>query len=151
MWPLLVLLNLPFTMSGPLGSLRWVNHCTVPHDIPFVLGSTGDTITLRAMAEIKCCIKVTSRGTDTISATMAIFIDSLTTDKEHQDQQIIIKLPASQTNSEKSTYFSTSFCNLKTAMEPIREDFAKHLLMSLIEDLNRLFPMDLVRHFVCDR
>jgi hypothetical protein len=60
-------------------------------------------------------------------------------------------LPASQTNSEKCIYISTSFCNLKTAVEPIREDFAKHLLMSLIEDLNRLFPMDLATDFVSDR
>ncbi len=35
--------------------------------------------------------------------------------------------------------------------EPISEKFEKYLLLSLIEDINHLFPMDLATDFICDR
>jgi hypothetical protein len=109
--------------------------------ILFLLGGTGNTAPLRTRAEIENWIKQTSLGADTISATRAIFTDSLTTDTDMHDQQIILRLPASQTNSEKFTYISTGFDNLKTAADPISEEFKKYLPTSLFDKLNNLFPM----------
>jgi hypothetical protein len=35
--------------------------------------------------------------------------------------------------------------------EPISEKFEKYLLLSLIEEINHLFPMDLATDFIFDR
>jgi hypothetical protein len=86
---------------------------------------------------------MTTRGTDTVSATRAIFADSLYGNTEHHDQQCILRLPASQTSTEKITYVTTGFGNLKTAADPISEEFERYLLTSLIEELNNLFPVNL--------
>jgi riboflavin biosynthesis pyrimidine reductase len=43
------------------------------------------------------------------------------------------------------------FCNLKTVVEPITEDFERYLLGSLTDELNALFPLSLATDFVCDR
>jgi hypothetical protein len=70
--------------------------------IPFLLGGTGNTAALTAVAAIEHWIKLTSCATDTISATMTVFVDSLTTGMDLHDQQIIIRLPTSQTNFDKA-------------------------------------------------
>jgi hypothetical protein len=76
----------------------------------------------------------------------AIFADSLIGNTESHD----LRLLSSQTSTEKCTYVSTGFSNLKMAAEPISEEFEKYLLLSLIEELNHLFPMDLATDFICD-
>jgi hypothetical protein len=43
------------------------------------------------------------------------------------------------------------FCNLKTVVEPITEDFERYILGSIIDELNSLFPLSLATDFVCDR
>jgi hypothetical protein len=67
------------------------------------------------------------------------------------DVQIALKLPIFQNSLERCTYISTCFSNLKTAANPIHEDFEKYLLEGLIDELNNLFPMGLSTDFVCDR
>jgi hypothetical protein len=135
------------------GALRgaFAGAVTVLHGIPFLLGGTDNSAALRAIAEIEHWVRLTTRGTDTVSATRAIFADSLYGTHEHHDQQCILRLPSSQISTEKSTYITTGFGNLKTAAEPISEEFEKYLLTSLIEELNNLFPMNLATDFICDR
>jgi hypothetical protein len=43
------------------------------------------------------------------------------------------------------------FCNLKTVVEPITEDFERYILGSLIDELNSLFPLSLATDLVCER
>jgi hypothetical protein len=43
------------------------------------------------------------------------------------------------------------FNNLKTAIEHIIEDFNWYLLVSINEELNNLFLLNLATDFVCDR
>jgi hypothetical protein len=81
------------------------------------LGGTENTAALRAIAEIEHWIKLTSRGTDTISATRAIFADTLIGNTDTHDQQCILRLPSSQTSTEKCTHISTGFGNFKMAAE----------------------------------
>jgi hypothetical protein len=123
----------------------------VMHGIPFLLGGTGNTAALRAIAEVELWIKLTSLGTDTISATRAIFMESLMTSIDTKDTHVILRLPASQTNGEKCTYVSSGLGNLKTAGDPISEEFEGYLLMSLVDELNNLFPVGLDTEFICDR
>jgi hypothetical protein len=66
-------------------------------------------------------------------------------------EQHIIRLPSSQTSTEKTTFVTTGFDNLKTAVEPISEDEEKTLLNLLIEELNNLYPVNLCMDIVCDR
>ncbi len=124
---------------------------TVMHGISFLLGGTSNSPALRALAEVEHWVKLTLQGTDTISASRAIWADSLTTDTSTDDQQIIIRLPISQKSLERCTYISTGFNHLKTAVDPISEDFEKYLLGCLIDELNNLFPVGLSTDFVCDR
>jgi hypothetical protein len=65
--------------------------------------------------------------------------------------QHIIRLPSSQTSTDKATFITTGFDNLKTAVEPISEDEEKNLLNLLIEELNNLYPVSLCMDVVCDR
>ncbi len=136
-----------------LGALTgaFAGSLTVLHGIPFLLGGTENMAALRAIAEIGHWIRLTSQGTDTISATRAIFADSLIGNSEHHEQQCILRLPSSQTCTDKCTFISTGFGNVKTAAKLISEDFEKYLLSSLIEELNHLFPMNLATDFICDR
>jgi hypothetical protein len=135
------------------GALRgaFAGAVTVLYGVPFLLGGTENSAALRAIAEIEHWVRLTSRGTDTVSATRAIFADSLYGTHEHHDQQCILRLASSQNSTEKSTYITTGFGNLKTAAEPISEEFEKYLLTSLIEELNNLFPVNLATDFICDR
>ncbi len=54
-------------------------------------------------------------------------------------------------SAPKKAHTSPGFGNLKTAVEPISEEFEKYLLTSLIEELNNLFPVNLATDFICDR
>jgi hypothetical protein len=96
------------------GALRgaFAGAVTVLHGIPFLLVGTENSAALRAIAEIEHWVRLTSRSTDTISTTRAIFADSLNGSHEHQDQHFILRLPSSQSNTDKSTYISTCFGNL---------------------------------------
>jgi hypothetical protein len=66
------------------------------------------------------------------------------------DQHIILRLPASQTSGEKCTYVSSGLGNLKTAADPISEEFEGYLLASPVDELNNLFPVGLAMDFICD-
>jgi hypothetical protein len=65
--------------------------------------------------------------------------------------QHIIRFPISQTSTDKATFITTGFDNLKTVVEPISEDEEKNLLNLLIEELNNLYPVSLCMDVVCDR
>jgi hypothetical protein len=60
------------------GLLRgaYTGSVTVLHGIPFLIGGTCNTAAIRAIAEVELWIKLTSLGTDTISATRAILMES---------------------------------------------------------------------------
>jgi hypothetical protein len=135
------------------GQLRgaYAGSVSVLHGVSFLLGGTGNTAAIRAIAEVELWIKLTSTGNDTISATRAIFMESLTTSTDAHDTQIIIRLPTSQTNGEKCTFVSSGLGNLKTAADPISEEFENYLLTSLVDELNNLFPVGLDTDFICDR
>jgi hypothetical protein len=124
---------------------------TVLHGIPFLIGGTGNTAAIRAIAEIEHWVSITSRGTDEISATRAAFMDTLRTSTSASTAQHIIRLPTLQTSTEKTTFVTTGFDNLKTAVEPITEDEEKTLLNLLVEELNNLYPVNLCMDIVCDR
>jgi hypothetical protein len=120
------------------------------HGVPFLLGGISHKAALRAIAEVEQWVKHTS-GTDTISASRAIFKESITSSTDTADEQTLLRLPLTQTGTEKGTFVSTGFCNLKTVVEPISEDFERYLLASLIDEMNNLFPLNLATDFVCDR
>jgi hypothetical protein len=103
------------------------------------------------MAEIEHWISITASGTDEISATRAAFMDTLRTSTPTSTEQHIIRLPSSQTSTEKTTFVTTGFDNLKTAVEPITEDEEKTLLNLLIDELNSLYPVNLCTDIVSDR
>jgi hypothetical protein len=73
------------------GSLRgaFAGSVTVLHGVPFFLGGIENPAALRAIAEIEQWIKNTS-GSNTISATRAIFKDSIVTSTESTDQHTLI-------------------------------------------------------------
>jgi hypothetical protein len=115
------------------GSLRgaFAGSVMVMHGVPLLLGGIENHAALRAIAEIEQWIKITS-GNNTFSATRAIFKDSICTNTESTDQHSLIRLPITQTSTEKCT-------------------FERYLLGSLIDELNALFPLSLATDFVCDR
>jgi hypothetical protein len=78
-------------------------------------------------------------------------MDTLRSNTSASTEQYIIRLPSSQTSTEKTTFVTTGFDNLKTAVEPISEDEEKTLLNLLIEELNNLYPVNLCMDIVCDR
>jgi hypothetical protein len=127
--------------------IKWV----VLHGIPFLIGGTGNTAAIRSIAETEHWVSITSTGTDEISATRAAFMDTLRSSTSASTAQHIIRLPISQTSTEKTTFVTTGFDNLKTAVEPISEDEEKTLLNLLIEELNNLYPVNLCMDIVCDR
>jgi hypothetical protein len=108
------------------GSLRgaFVGAVTVQHGVLFLLGGIENTAALRAIAEIEQWIKSTS-GSDTISATRAICKDSIMAGNECTDHTLL-RLPITQASTEKCTYESMGFGNLKTVVDPITEDFERY-------------------------
>jgi hypothetical protein len=134
------------------GSLRgaFAGSVTVVHGIPFLLGGTSNRAALRAIAEIEQWIKHTS-GTDTISASRAIFRDSISSGTDTTDEHTLIRLPLTQTGTKRGTFVSTGFCNLKMVVDLISDDFERYLLASLVNEMNNLFPLNLATDFVCDR
>jgi hypothetical protein len=124
---------------------------TVLHGIPFLIGGTGNSSAIRAIAEIEHWITITAHGTDEISATRAAFMDTLRSNTSACTAQYIIRLPSSQTSTDRTTFVTTGFDNLKTAVEPITEEEEKTLLNLLIEELNNLYPVNLSMDIVCDR
>ncbi len=134
------------------GSLRgaFAGSVTVMHGIPFLLGGTKNTAAIRAIAEIEQWVSITS-GTDTISATRSILKDSICTHSDGTDQHTLIRLPVSQTATEKCTFESMGFGHLRQTIDPISEDFERYMLGSLIDEMNALFPLNLAADFICDR
>jgi hypothetical protein len=61
------------------GQLRnaFMGGVTVLHGIPFLIGGTNKNAAIRALAEIEHWVSTTSVGTDEISATRKLFMDSL--------------------------------------------------------------------------
>ncbi len=118
--------------------------------VPFLLGGIDNTAALRAITEIEQWIKNTS-GNDTISVTRAIFKDSITAGSKSTNQHTLIRLPLTQTSTEKCTFESMGFGILKMEVNPIKEDFERYLIGSLIDKMNTLFPLSLATDFVCDR
>jgi hypothetical protein len=143
--------NAEFIRSA--GRLRgaFMGGVTVLHGIPFLIGGTENSAPIRSIAEIEHWVSITSTGTDEISATRAAFMDTLRSSTSSSTAQHIIRLPTSQTSTKKTTYVTTGFDNLKTAVEPITEDEEKSLLVLLIEELNKLYPVNLCMDIVCDR
>jgi hypothetical protein len=134
------------------GTLRgaFAGSVTVMHGIPFLLGGTKNTPAIRAIAEIEQWVSITT-GTDTISATRSILKDSFCTHSDGTDHRTLIRLPISQTATEKCTFESMGFGNLRQAIEPISEDFERYMLGTLIDELNALYPLNLATDFICDR
>jgi hypothetical protein len=120
------------------------------HGIPFLLGGTKNFAAVRSIAEVEHWVRITS-GSDTISATRAIFKDSITMHTDSIDQPTLIRLPISQTATEKCTFESRGFGHLRRFIDPISEDFKRYLLSNLIDEVNTLFPLNLATDFICDR
>jgi hypothetical protein len=135
------------------GQLRnaFMGGVTVLHGIPFLLGGTVNTPAIRTLAEVEHWVHITASGTDDISATRKAFMATLRSDSTEHATQHIIRLPVSQTSTEKGTFVTTGFDNLKTAVEPICEEDEKSLLVLLIEELNDLYPLNLAVDIICDR
>jgi hypothetical protein len=135
------------------GMLRgtFAGDINVLHGVPFLIGGTKSTTAIRALAEIGQWVQCTSVGIDEISATRKAFASSLRTNTSTPAQHCIIRLPATQTNSERVPFVVTGFDNLKTAVEPLGEDEEKSLLTLLLEELNSLYPVNLDTDVVCDR
>jgi hypothetical protein len=124
---------------------------TVLHGVPFLLGGTINTPAIRTLAEVEHWVHLTANGTDDISATRKAFMSSLCIDSTTHATQQIIRLPVSQTSTEKATFVTTGFDNLKMAVDPISEEDEKTILVLLIEELNDLYPLNLSTDVICDR
>jgi hypothetical protein len=124
---------------------------TVLHGIPFLLGGTGNTAAIRALAEIEHWVSITATGTDEISATRKAFMSTLRTNTNNNSMQHIIRLPINQHSLEKATFVTIGFDNLKTAVDPISQDEEKALLDLMLEELNNLYPLNLCTEVICDR
>jgi hypothetical protein len=135
------------------GQLRgaFAGGINILHGVPFLLGGTTSSISVRSMAEVEQWVISTVQGTDDISATRKAFANSLLTDTLSRTHDYIIRLPASQTNSEKLSFLVFGFDNLKTAVEPMSEEGEKALLVLLLEELNSLYPLNLCTDVICDR
>jgi hypothetical protein len=62
-----------------------------------------------------------------------------------------MRLPASQHSSEKVTFLSVGFDNLKTAVDPLDEEDEKSLISLMLDELNNLYPVNLCTDVICDR
>jgi hypothetical protein len=78
----------------------------VMHGVPLLIGGISNTPAIRAIAEIEQWITITSSGTGNISATRAIFAESIRTSKTCTDQQHILRLPINQHSNENCTFIS---------------------------------------------
>ncbi len=103
------------------------------------------------IAQIEQWIKLNSRDSATISATRAIFQDSIVTSTEHPDWHAIIRLPITLTATKKGTFINTGFNIFKQAIDPISEDIELFLLVRLDDELKSLFPLNLATDLVCNR
>jgi hypothetical protein len=135
------------------GQLRgaFAGGINIMHGVPFLLGGTTSTIAIRTMAEVEQWVISTMQGTDDISAACKAFTNSLRADTLSRAHDYILRLPASQTNSEKVSFLVSGFDNLKTAVEPMSEEDEKALLVLLLEELNSLYPLNLCTDVICDR
>ncbi len=61
---------------------------------------------------------------------------------------MLIKLPITQTATEKGTFESMGFSNLKMVVDSIKEDFERYLVGSLIDEMNNFFPLSQATDFV---
>jgi hypothetical protein len=111
--------------------------------LPFLLGGTVHTAAIRALAEIEHWVSSTGNNNDNISATRSAFMSSLRTVKHVSTHQQIICLPTSQSNSEKLTFVTTGFDNLKMSVDPLSEEDEKALNILLLKELNNLYPLNL--------
>ncbi len=109
------------------------------------------TAAIKALAEIEHWVSSTGNNNDNISATCSAFMSSLRTVKHVSTHQQIIRLPAPQTNSEKLTFVTMGFDNLKMAVDPLSEEDEKALLILLLKELNNLYPLNLGMDIICDR
>jgi hypothetical protein len=106
------------------------------------------------MAEFGHWVCTVSQGVDDISATLAIFTSSLLSESSHHGTttcEHLIRLPTSMVCTDKLPYIVAGFDNLKTAVDPLSEEDERVLLMSLLDELNSLFPVNLSTDVVCDR
>jgi hypothetical protein len=106
------------------------------------------------MAEIGHWVRTVSQGFDDISATRTIFTSSLLSQSLHLGTtrcEHLIRLPSSMVCTDKLPYIVAGFDNLKTAVDPLSEEDERVLLMSLLDELNNLFPVNLSTDVVCDR
>ncbi len=135
------------------GQLRgaFAGGINILHGVPFLLGGTTSSIAIRTMAEVEQWVLSTMQGTDDISATRKAFANSLCTSTLSHAHNYILRLPATQTNSEKVSFLVSGFDNLKTAVEPLSEEDEKALLVLLLEELNNLYPLNLCTDVICDR
>jgi hypothetical protein len=135
------------------GRLRnaFMGGVNVLHGIPFLLGGTQNTPAIRSIAEIKQWVTSTGNSTDDISATRKSFMASLRTSEHRQQQQHIMRLPATQFSSDKVPFVSVGFDNLKTAVDPLGEEDEKALISFLIDELNNLYPVNLCTDIISDR
>ncbi len=141
---------------GVSGVLRgtFTGGVSVLHGIPFLLGGTHCTTAIRSMAEFGHWVRTVSQGVDDISATRTIFASSLLSESSHHSTttcEHLIRLPTSMVCTDKLPYIVAGFDNLKTAVDPLSEEDERVLLMSLLDELNSLFPVNLSTDVVCDR
>jgi hypothetical protein len=96
-------------------------------------------------------VHITANSTDDISATCKAFMASLRSGTTSRASQQIIRLPVSQTSTEKGPFVTMGFDNLKTAVDPVNEEDEKRILVLLLEELNDPYPLNLCTDVICDR
>jgi hypothetical protein len=136
--------------SGRLRS-AFMGGVNVMHGIPFLLGGTKNTAAIRTLAEIEQWVTCTGNANDDITATRKAFMTSLRTTEHTRQSQQIMRLPASQHSSDKVSFLSVGFDNLKTAVDPLVEEDEKALISLMIDELNNLYPVNLCPDIICDR
>ncbi len=60
-------------------------------------------------------------------------------------------IAANQRKTEKLSFVSVGFDNLKTAVDPLSEEDEKALISLMLEELNNLYPVKLCMDIICDR
>jgi hypothetical protein len=136
-----------------LGVVRrtFTNGVRVLHGVPFLLGGTQNSATIRTMAEINQWVSSTARYKQDILATRSLWGKLIRTSSHGNDCKHTIRLPISQDTLEMGTYTSSGFSNLLTAAGPMEECDERALIQCLIQELNELFALGLNEDHIVDR
>ncbi len=132
-----------FVWARVLVRRTFTNSIRVLHGVPLLLGGTGNTPSIRTMAEIEQWVRLMAWYNHDITATRTLWGKLIRTEQRGTDAKQTIRLPISQDNLEMGTYTSMGFSNLLMAAGLLEECDERVLIHCLIQELNKLFALAL--------